>query len=136
MTGKEMVSAAALISGGSPTIYVSDLNRAVEFYSRTLGLKVAYRAGDHFCMIDGGKGLMIGLHPAGATTPQPGTRGSIELGLNVAQPIAEVVRMLGERRVRFQSRDGKAPISNDGAVKLAFFSDPDGNALYLCEVGR
>ena len=35
------------------------------------------------------------------------------------------------RRERFQQHR-QDPIMDDGAVKLAFFSDPDGNALYLC----
>jgi hypothetical protein len=29
---------------------------------------------------------------------------------------------------------GDGAVVDDGAVKLAFFHDPDGNELYLCEV--
>jgi hypothetical protein len=46
----------------------------------------------------------------------------------VNQPIAEVVQVLSNRGVAFQG-----PVRQDGAVKLAFFADPDGNALYLAE---
>jgi catechol 2,3-dioxygenase-like lactoylglutathione lyase family enzyme len=119
-----------LIEGGSPTIFVNDMNRAVRFYNQTLGLKIAYRAGDHFCMIDAGGGLQIGLHPPGKHAPNPGTSGSIQVGLNVATPIQEVVDALTSRGVNFHG-----PVIDDGgAVKLAFFNDPDGNDLYLCEV--
>jgi catechol 2,3-dioxygenase-like lactoylglutathione lyase family enzyme len=45
---------------------VADLQRAIDFYARTLGLKLLYRADDHFAMIDAGRGLLIGLHPPGA----------------------------------------------------------------------
>jgi catechol 2,3-dioxygenase-like lactoylglutathione lyase family enzyme len=132
-----MATAATLASpltrGGGPTVFVTDMNRAVSFYTQTLGLPIAYRAGDHFCMIDGGDGLMIGLHPPGKHTPKAGTPGGIQLCFIVSQPIAEVVRTLQSRGVEFEDR-GRGPVIDDGAVKLAFFSDPDGNSLYLCEV--
>jgi catechol 2,3-dioxygenase-like lactoylglutathione lyase family enzyme len=126
---------APLTSGGGPTLFVADMSRAAHFYTQVLGLRIAYQAADHFAMIDGGKGLMIGLHPPGEHTPRPGGGGSIELCLNVAAPIADVVRSLQSRGVKFEDR-GKGPIIDDTQVKLAFFSDPDGNSLYLCEVKR
>jgi catechol 2,3-dioxygenase-like lactoylglutathione lyase family enzyme len=125
----------ALLQGGSPTIFVADLQRAVDFYTKTLGLGLLYRAGDHFAMIDAGGGLVIGLHPPGARSPQPGSSGSIQVGLNVAQSIEYVVATLQDRGVTFREEDGQ-PIVDDGAVKLAFFADPDGTDLYLCEVAR
>lgn len=119
-----------MIRGGSPTIFITDMNRAVRFYSETLGLKIAYRAGDKFCMIDAGDGLMIGLHPPGEHASAPGTNGATQVGLNVAQPIQQVVDTLRARGVNFHG-----PVIDDqGSVKLAFFNDPDGNSLYLCEV--
>jgi catechol 2,3-dioxygenase-like lactoylglutathione lyase family enzyme len=114
-------------------VYISDMDRAVAFYAQTLGLQVAHRAGDHFCMIDGGDGLMIGLHPSGPESPRPGARGGITLGFTVARPIEEVVRELERRGVRFRTRGGGPVVTDGGAVKLAFFSDPDGNDLYLCQ---
>ena len=129
------VSTEQLIDGCSPTIFVSDLARAVSFYTKKLGLKVAYQAADHFAMIDAGQGQMLGLHPPGRLTPSPGSPGSIQVGLTVSQPIEGVVRQLQERGVAFRDRDG-SPIVDDGAVKLAYLTDPDGNELYLCEVVR
>ena len=122
-----------LISGASPTIYVSDMDRAVSFYTEALGLEIAYRAGDHFCMIDAGGGTQVGLHPSGSRSPTPGAPGSIIVGFNVTRPIEDVVGELQKRGVKFAARDGGI-IRDDGAVKLADFTDPDGNALYLCEV--
>lgn len=118
-----------LISGGSPTVFVSDMNRAVRFYNETLGLKIAYRAGDHFCMIDAGQGFQIGLHPPATNAAAPGTNGAVQIGLNVTKPIEEATAALESRGVKFHG-----PIVDDKAVKLAFFNDPDGNVLYLCEV--
>lgn len=130
MPGTETQS---LISGGSSTIFVSDLDRAVRFYTETLGLKLLYQAGEHFAMIDAGGGCLLGLHPPGKHTPPPGAAGGIQVGLNVAQPIEQVAVALEKRGVRFEVRDGRT-IIDDSQVKLAFFPDPDGNALYLCEV--
>jgi catechol 2,3-dioxygenase-like lactoylglutathione lyase family enzyme len=69
-------SRAALTSGGGPTIFVCDVEKAVRFYRDTLGLGVLYQAGPHFAMIDAGDGMQIGLHPPTSNTPAPGTRGS------------------------------------------------------------
>ncbi len=123
-----------LIRGGSPTVFVSSLDTAVRFYTETLGLGLQYRAGEHFAMIDAGSGTTIGLHPPGKLAPPPGTRGCIQIGLNVGQPIEQVVESLQARGVEFQEHEGRVVINDGGAVKLAFFHDPDGTELYLCEV--
>jgi len=54
-----------MLKGGNATIYVSDMDRAVAFYTETLGLGLTFRAGDHWAGIDAGDGLQLGLHPAG-----------------------------------------------------------------------
>ncbi len=120
-----------LIDGGSPTIFVSDLDRAVRFYTESLGLSVQYRAGNEFAMIDAGNGLMIGLHPASSQGPDPGTPGAISVGFNVTAPSEQVVETLQQRGVTF-----RGPIKDDDPVRLAFFGDPDGNDLYLCQVAH
>jgi catechol 2,3-dioxygenase-like lactoylglutathione lyase family enzyme len=117
----------SVINGGNATIYVTELERAVDFYTRTLGLPLVYQAGEHWASIRAG-GLEIGLHPAGSHTPTPGTAGAVTVGLSVDEPIDQVVSVLQARGVVF---DG--PVTDDGPVKLAFFADPDGNALYLAE---
>ena len=122
------------IRGGNATIFVSDLGRAVRFYTESLGLKLQYRAGDHFAMIDAG-GLNLGLHPPAKNAAAPGTSGGIQVGLTVERPIADVVKDLTTRGVTFATIDGET-IIDDGNVKLAFFGDPDGNDLYLCEVAH
>jgi catechol 2,3-dioxygenase-like lactoylglutathione lyase family enzyme len=117
-----------MIRGGNATIYVTDMDRSVSFYTETLGLRLAFRAGDHWAGIDAGKGLQLGLHPAVARLPAPGTAGSITVGLAVDEPIEQVVATLEGRGVAFLG-----PVVDDGQLKLAFFADPDGNGLYLAE---
>lgn len=135
-TSDSATSQAAVTSGGGPTIFVRDVERAVRFYRDTLGLNVLYQAGPHFAMIDAGEGMQIGLHPPTSNTPAPGTRGSIQVCLSCSQPIEHAVRELQDRGVRFVERTLGQPIVDDTQVKLAFFADPDGNDLYLCEVKK
>lgn len=120
-----------MIDGGNATVFVADMDRAVDFYTNVLGLKLRMRAGDHWAEVEAPKDLVIGLHPASDKGPQPGTSGGVEIGLSVVGPIEDVVKTLVERGVRFASDD---PVVADGPVKLAAFTDPDGTRLYLCEV--
>ena len=117
-----------MISGGSATIYVGDMDRAVEFYTETLGLKLHDRFEHEWAAIDAGAGFLIGLQPARPGGPKPGSPGSITVGLFVDQPLENVHEAFFRRGVKFQG-----PIVNDEVVRLAYFTDPDGNLLYLCE---
>lgn len=120
-----------MITGGNATIFVSDMSRAVTFYVDVLGLTLARRFGDHWAEIQVGSSLVLGLHPRSENAPPPGTCGSISVGLNVEEPIDDVVARLQALGVRF-----RGPVVRDaeGGVALAFFGDPDGNDLYLCQV--
>jgi catechol 2,3-dioxygenase-like lactoylglutathione lyase family enzyme len=117
-----------MFRGGVFTIYVSDMDRSIQFYTQTLGMKLTERYGDNWALIDGGPGLSIGLHPATAEVPA-GRPGSIAIGLYLQQPIADAVERLRKAGVAF---DG--PIKEDVALSLAFFSDPDRTTLYLAEM--
>jgi catechol 2,3-dioxygenase-like lactoylglutathione lyase family enzyme len=121
-----------MFQGITATIFVSDMDRAVDFYTNTLGLPLAGRWGNEWAGIDLGKGTAIGLHPAkDPHSPTPGTRGAIQVGLAVDKPLDEVVRDLQSRGVTF-----RGPIIDDVQVRLAYFGDPDGNDLYLIEVKK
>jgi catechol 2,3-dioxygenase-like lactoylglutathione lyase family enzyme len=122
-------SAAASAPGVTTTIYVSSLDRAVDFYTKVLGLRLGGRWGDEYASIDLGSGSSIGLHPSRSPhAPRPGTSGSIQVGIGVTRPLPEVVKDLAAKGVVF-----RGPIKDDAAVRLAFFGDPDGNDLYLVE---
>ena len=118
-----------MIDGGNATIYVSDINRSIEFYTKTLGLTLRMRVDDHWAEIDAGSGFIVGLHPATPHTPKPGNPGATRLGLNVTKPLDDVVSELKQKGVPIPG-----PIMDDGNVKLAFLADPDGNPFYLFEV--
>jgi predicted enzyme related to lactoylglutathione lyase len=117
-----------MISGGNATVFVSNMDNAVKFYTEVLGLRLTNRFGDAWATIDAGKGLTIGLHPASPKYPPPGTKGSMTLGLELDEPIEKVVARLSERGVQFSTT-----ISSDDAGKFATLADPDGNLMYLWE---
>jgi catechol 2,3-dioxygenase-like lactoylglutathione lyase family enzyme len=120
-----------MIRGGNATIYVVDMDRAVAFYTDVLGLRLVFRAGDHWATLDAGDGLQLGLHPSGPHTPPAGTPGSITIGLAVDEPLDQVVSALRARDVTV-----RGPVQDQGALALAFLTDPDGNELYLAETGQ
>ena len=119
-----------VIKGGMTTIYVSNMDRAVEFYTQTLGLRLTFRAGNEWAGIDAGDGMQLGLHPASDQGPRPGTNGATIVGFSITQPIDDVVASLDQKGVQLTR-----PIIDDadGSIRLAYFRDPDGNDLYLCE---
>ncbi|MBM3766787.1 MAG: VOC family protein [Acidobacteria bacterium] len=117
-----------MYSGGNVTIYVSSIQRSIDFYADTLGLKLAYRFGEQFAAIHAGKGLTIGLHPASAQAPA-GLRGSMSIGLEISGSIDEAVRKLEQKGVQFFGA-----VSRDKAGAFAFFADPDGTPIYLVEL--
>lgn len=116
-----------LINNAMPTIFIADMDRAVEFYTQTLGLKLSFRADNHFAIIDTGSETYIGLHPASPDSPTPGTHGSIQLSFGVTS-IDDAVAALTDKGVQFAG-----PIIDDGPVRLAYFTDPDGTDLFLCQ---
>lgn len=118
-----------MFRSGNVTIYVTDMDRSVKFYQETLGLKLAYRFGNHWASLMLGNGLTIGLHPT-AEAPPPGARkGSPSLGLELSGSIVDAMAVLGARGVEFHG------VADEGkAGKFAHFHDPDGNLLYLAEL--
>jgi predicted enzyme related to lactoylglutathione lyase len=116
-----------MISGGNATLYVKDLSRAIRFYVEILGFKLMVHEEGAWAEIDAGNGLVLGLHPEMPHGPKAGAAGSIAIGLDVNIPIDEAVEVLANRSVKVAP-----PMTGKGA-KIAPFTDPDGNALYLFE---
>jgi catechol 2,3-dioxygenase-like lactoylglutathione lyase family enzyme len=117
-----------LIARSVVTLDVADVERSIKFYVETLGFKLRYSANESnagkpdWAEVDG-PGVTFGLHRA--TGAKPGLRGSIRVGLEVDQPLDEVVAVLENRGVKFSGS------VTQGAVRFIAFGDPDGTALYL-----
>jgi catechol 2,3-dioxygenase-like lactoylglutathione lyase family enzyme len=120
-----------MISGGNATVFVSNMDNAVRFYTEVLGLKLTNRFGDHWATVVAGRGLTIGLHPASPKYPAPGTKGAVMPGLEIDEPIAGMVARLSEKGVRI-----KGSIVKDEPGNFITLEDPDGNEMYLWEVNR
>ena len=118
-----------MITGGNATVFVSNMDRAVQFYTEVLGLKLTNRFGDNWATIDAGKGLTIGLHPASPKYPAPGTKGGIMLGMEIEGTIEKAVASLVKKGVLFKDSVVKSEAGN-----FVHLEDPDGNDIYLWEV--
>lgn len=107
------------------TIFVSNMDASVRFYTEILGLKLSQRWGNDFAIVQGANGLTIGLHPASAKSPA----GKITIGIQAQGPIQNAIAKLKEKGVNFRTS-----LVDDGEVRAADFVDPDGAELYLVEV--
>ena len=108
------------------TIFVADMDRAVNFYSEVLGCKVEMRFGNEWAQLKT-DGATLGLHPASSENPA-GVRGSIHLGIEIKDSIQDRVEVMKGKGVKFAGA-----VRDDGYILFADFEDPDGNALYLAQ---
>jgi predicted enzyme related to lactoylglutathione lyase len=118
-TTSEFVRAVDFV--GMPT---RDLDAAVQFYGQTLGLpRSVYLPERNYSEFETGN-LTLSIYNAEKmglehhANPNP-------VALHV-DDVAEVRRALEERGVQFQGE-----ILDTGVCHMAFFADPDGNALML-----
>lgn len=117
-----------MYKGGNVTVYVSDMDAAVRFYSEVLGLKLAYRFGNHWASIVVGSNLTIGLHPASAESPEAGS-GGMAIGLELEGSIDDAITRLAAKGVQFEGQ-----VNRGKAGSFAGFRDPDGHQLYLAQL--
>jgi len=117
-----------MILGGNATLYVKDMDAAVRFYTEALGMKLRFRAENHWAEVEAGKDLVIGLHPA-RPGREPGTAGAVQIGLLVESPLEEVLSKLARRGV---SSTGAVTDAGPG-MRFATIRDMDGNEMYLWE---
>ena len=118
-----------MIQAGNATLFVKDFDGAVRFYTEVLGLKLRFRAENHWAEVTPGKDLVIGIHPVGPKTPGAGLIGSIHLGFNLDEPLDDVMTTLKSRGVAFEGE----VVEDDGVGRFAYLKDPEGNAIYLWE---
>lgn len=116
-----------MITGGLVTVYVTDMERALEFYTGTLGLELDYRGGPSWAVVRAPDGFGVGLHRT-MEGAEAGRSGSTTLGFRVSGELTDVVESLRARDVNFVT-----DITEETAVPLAYFEDPDGNVMYVVE---
>ena len=119
-----------MYTAANVTLMVADFNRAVSFYTDTLGLTLKARYGDDWAEV-AAPGLTIGLHPASERGPSAIHAEGLSIGLGVTG-IEQVMAELQAKGVRF------APpgLIDTGVQQLANFRDPDQTPLYLYEMAH
>ena len=117
-----------MISGGNATIIVANMDRSIHFYTEVLGLKLTNRFGNDWATVTAGEGLTIGIHPSSSKYPNPGTKGSILLGLDIDLPMEKAIAHLASHGVPVK---GSVVRSEPG--NFVNLEDPDGNEIYLWE---
>ena len=124
----DAIDAAPSITGGHAVVFVSNMDRAVHYYSSVLGLPLTNRYGDKIATVEAGRRLVIALHPTSPMYPSPGTRGAVRIALHVDEPIERVVSHLAARGVR------TANVKHGGReLGSTLIEDPDGNLIELVE---
>ena len=116
-----------IFTEGNVTVMVSSVKRAVAFYTKTLGLKLRYKPHEDWAEVQA-PGLVIGLHGMHGHGTPPGKPEGFSIGFTVKR-LEKAMEAFKKKGVRFSPR-----IMDEGPVRLAFFTDPDGTPLYLCEV--
>lgn len=116
-----------MITSGLVTVYVTDMERALEFYTGTLGLELDYRGGPSWAVVRAPDGFGVGLHRT-MEGAEAGKSGSTTLGFRVEGPLSEVVDRMKDEGVHFVTG-----LTEETAVPLAYFEDPDGNVMYVVE---
>ena len=100
---------------------VTNMDKAIAFYTETLGLDLIQRYGNYYAEIQA-PGLLIGLHP----TSEKITIGTnLSIGFGVVN-FDKTIEKLSTKGIDFK-------IEQDGYIRLAYFTDLDQNQLFLAE---
>lgn len=116
-----------------PTIAVSDMARAREFYEGKLGLSGARDLPDGGVRYESGEGTSVHIYPS----PQNAGKSPATIAHWDVADTAATVRGLSEKGVTFERYDlpglktDERGIATLGSVKVAWFKDPDGNTLSI-----
>jgi catechol 2,3-dioxygenase-like lactoylglutathione lyase family enzyme len=113
------------IKEANVTVMVSDMKRAIRFYVDVLGLELKANYGDHFAEVVC-PGIVIGLHPRTENDSQPTKSTAVSIGFGT-DSLSAAMAELKAKGITFSR------VVEDRPTKLAFFTDPDGNPLYLSE---
>ena len=104
------------------TIHVSDINKAIQFYSEVLGFELINNYGNHYAELQA-PGLLIGLHPSD---------NRVQVGNNMSIGIA--VRNMNNYAEKLKKKGIEISVFKDGPITIISFSDPDGNGFFLTNV--
>jgi predicted enzyme related to lactoylglutathione lyase len=104
-------------------VFTQDLERSIKFYGETLGLKRNERAHPEWPEFETGNLTLSLITPEKTGVEFAPSKGSIALRV----PDVEAAR----RKLEEADVDFFGEVYDSGVCHMAFFSDPDGNALML-----
>lgn len=102
-------------------VMISNMDKAIEFYQVKLGLELVNRYGDHYAEIQA-PDLLIGLHPMSEKVVKGN---NISIGFGVVD-FDSTIKELESTGIKFK-------LEQDGWIRLAYFTDPDENQMFLAE---
>jgi catechol 2,3-dioxygenase len=115
---------------GHVHLKVSDIDRALAFYTGVLGFEEQARMGDEAAFISaGGYHHHVGLNTwesKGGSPPPPGTTGLYHFAIRypTRRALAEAVKRVLDAGIRIGGSD-------HGVSEAVYLSDPDGNGIEL-----
>lgn len=119
-----------------PTIPVTDIKRAKEFYERVLGLKAIDKTREGI-VFEAGRGSKLYVYKR-----EPSKADHTLAGFSV-DDVEKIVDELSEKGVKFEQYNVKGWIeTNEKGIaemdgnKAAWFKDPDGNILAVDDMGK
>nr|WP_298410410.1 VOC family protein [uncultured Halomonas sp.] len=113
-------------------VTVTDIGRAVDFYTRVLGLEARYQEAERVDLVMGDMALR--LHrtdtPSSPKASYP-TPGSIDLCVRSVLPLQEVQAHLDTLQIPVE--EGPVPRRGvQGPITSLYLRDPDGNLIEIC----
>ena len=114
-------------------VYVTNLERSVQFFEKTLGLELQFKdAGFGYASLDAGP-IRMGLAQIDAEDEPSRALVGRQTGVGFAVPDLEATHSeLASRGVEFTMTPAKQP----WGAKMAMFADPDANVFYLDELDK
>lgn len=117
-------------------VTVTDIPRAVDFYTRVLGLEARYHDAERVDLVLGEMTLRLHQHdtPASPKATHP-TPGSVDLCVRSVLPLDEVQAHLAALQVVIE--EGPVPRQGaNGPIVSLYLRDPDGNLIEICRPAR
>jgi catechol 2,3-dioxygenase-like lactoylglutathione lyase family enzyme len=114
------------------TVAVKDLTAAARFYEEKLGLKRVHTEGEEAISYQTGSTQLVVYRSQYASTNK-----ATSVTWNVGDELENIVRTLKEKGVPFERYENlpgltlEGDIHTAGAMKLAWFKDPDGNIHHI-----
>lgn len=119
---------------GFVRVFVSDLQKSLEFYTSTLGMELDYTDKEHWAQFNNGIDVSLAIEKCDPEHLELGQKlvgRFVGVSLIVNDVAAEYERLLA-KGVKFTGSPEKQPFGGT----LAHFSDLDGNVLTLLEVAE